>query len=146
MFAIRHPHEVKIYKCFLHGSRLSRRGLLCILNLMINFFWPLLDLYDDPDFLAILCIFTVAFLPHLLGFLFALFYEKFRLKKLWLSLWSVLLCALICGYVIFVYKADEDIMVENFVSIAMPFLVMLLYIAFFFACSLIMSNLIQVHL
>ena len=107
---------------------------------MINFFWPLLDLYDDPDFLAILCIFTVAFLPHLLGFLFALFYEKFRLKKLWLSLWSVLLCALICGYVIFVYKADEDIMVENFVSIAMPFLVMLLYIAFFFACSLFGKN------
>ena len=100
----------------------------------------MLELYDDPDFCGILCIFTVAFLPHLLGFLFALFYEKFRLKKLWLSLWSVLLCALVCGYVISVYKADEDIMVENSVSIAMPFLVMLLYIAFFFACSLIGKN------
>ena len=100
----------------------------------------MLELYDDSDFCGILCVFSLAFLPHLLGFLFALFYEKFRLKKLWLSLWSVLLCALVCGYVIFVYKADEDIMVENFVSIAMPFLVMLLYIAFFFACSLFGKN------
>ena len=97
---------------------------------MINFFWPLLDLYDDPEFPVILCMFLLAFLPHLLGFLFALFYEKFRLKKLWLSLWGLLLCALVCGYIIFAYKVDEDIAVEHFVSIELTFLLLFLYIAF----------------
>ena len=104
---------------------------------MINFFWPLLDLYDDPEFPVILCMFLLAFLPHLLGFLFALFYEKFRLKKLWLSLWSILLGALVCGYVIFVYKVDEDIMVEHFISIELTFL---FYIAIFLVCSLFGKN------
>ena len=107
---------------------------------MINFFWPLLDLYDDPEFSVILCMFILAFLPHLLGFLFALFYEKFRLKKLWLSLWSILLGALVCGYVIFVYKVDEDIMVEHFISIELTFLLLFLYIAFFLVCSLFGKN------
>ncbi len=100
----------------------------------------MLELHDDPDFCGILCVFSVAFLPHLLGFLFALFYEKFRLKKLWLSLWSVLLCALVCGYVISVYKVDEDIAVEHFVSIELTFLLLFLYIAFFLVCSLFGKN------
>ena len=106
---------------------------------MINFFWPLLDLYDDPEFSVILCMFILAFLPHLLGFLFALFYEKFRLKKLWLSLWSILLGALVCGYVVCVYKIKEDSFVEVF-FLVLAILVMLLYIAFFFACSLFGKN------
>jgi len=106
---------------------------------MINFFWPLLDLYDDPEFPVILCMFILAFLPHLWGFLFALFYEKFRLKKLWLSLWSILLGALVCGYVVCVYKIKEDSFVEVF-FLVLAILVMLLYIAFFFACSLFGKN------
>ena len=107
---------------------------------MINFFWCLIDLFNDPGFPFILLAFVLITLPHLLGFLFALFYEKFRLKKLWLSLWGLLLCALVCGYVFFIYKVDEDIIAENFDSVVLPFLLMFLYIVFFFVFSLFGKN------
>lgn len=107
---------------------------------MINFFWCLIDLFNEPGFPFILLAFVLITLPHLLGFLFALFYEKFRLKKLWLSLWGLLLCALVCGYVFFIYKVDEGIIAESFVSVVLHFLLMFLYIVFFFVFSLFGKN------
>ena len=93
-----------------------------------------LGFYGDPGFSVILFFVFLIALPHLLSFFLALFYKKFRFKKLWLGLWFVIFCALVCGYIWAVYKSN-DIDVDDLFSPALHFVAMWFYIFSFVACG-----------
>ena len=93
-----------------------------------------LGFYGSPQLSEILFFVFLVALPHLLSFLLALFYKKFRLKKLWLGLWIVIFCAFVCCYFWAVNKFN-DIDVDDLFSPALPFVTMWAYIFFFMACG-----------
>jgi hypothetical protein len=113
---------------------------------MINFFWQMSDFFQEffrdtshmpnpsEHYLMLVQFMILPVLPHLLSFLLALFYKKFRYKKLWLGLWITLFCALVCGYIWAVSNFDCDV-VDYLFSIMLPFAAMLLYIFSFMVCG-----------
>lgn len=52
---------------------------------MVNFLWQIFELFGDPQLLEILFVISLFVLPHLLSFLLALFYKKFRFKNFGLA-------------------------------------------------------------